>query len=1269
MDAATAATTIADYDVYADDTLVGTTAGTSLTINYLLPGTTYALTVRARDTEGTVSPPSAPLNATTSGSDLGVTLVATLSPASVTTDHQVIDLVIEAQDSLGNLVPGYRGAIDMTPSGPTTGLPQNTTTADYTFTANDGGRRVFSDFSFTTGGSHSITITDRNNPTLTTTTNAVTVQAVRLVVIVNPTSISAGDPTVSVTLEVQDDAGNLVPSYRGGVRFSSTSTFSGLPRTGLGGIAYTFTEADAGRRTWTNVTFNTAGTHTLTAVDGIRNGVSDPFTVQAVSLAISVTPDTVFAGEPALTVTVEAQDVNGNPVPGYRGTVSFGSTSSFSGLPPGGLGGARYTFTEADAGSHTWIGVTLNSPGSHTISVGDGTRSATSTPITVQAVTLSIAVSPTTVFAGEPVVSVTVEARDQNGNLVPGYRGIVTFSSTSAFSGLPVGGLGGNPYTFTEADAGSRTWTGVTLNTAGSHTISVGDGTRTATSSPITVQTVTLNLIVTPTTVYAGEPTVQVTLEARDEQGALVPGYRGTVGFSSTSAFSGLPTIGLGNLGYTFTAADAGSRTWAGVMLNTPGEHTISVGDGFRQATSASITVQSISLNVIVAPTSVLVCDPNLDVTVEVRDLQGNLVPGYRGRVTFTGTGSFGGLPVGGLGGNPYTFTEADAGSHTWSGVTAFTAGTHTLTVTDGFRQATSNPITIGDVQLRATLTGTPIYLKEPSLTLTVEAVTSAGELVPSYRCSIDLNASAPVHNLPQSTFNSTPDYTFTAEDGGRKVFNQLAFLELGAHTIQVVDRGNADRQTTTESVMVTMPPAPEPVPPANVPPMVVPPLILPPAPNFAYGWMEPYIAIAPDIGLNYWQGYPPDKVIATPGAIPIVSGVAQRMPGSWWPTSFYACVATGWEDPITDVRGSGAPLEVGNLVYQDPTFTKVSVYDCGGWSNFANNGAPIAFGPWFPDEDDIDEAMAPLGTEGVHSAIQGAGNTNGIISVAVQSPEGGVCAPPFEGQSTTAANPVTVLTGFKTQYERDLGVETGCEGVELSFERIYRADRPAGGALGPGWVHTFEQHLIHNNGIVLLHMPRGEQLMFRDVGGDVYAARPGSQHTLMKRPGGGWALLYRSQRVDVFDPDGRLIAIQDPNGNQLWLTYETYNRTTVSAGQYQGTRLARVDAPGGRYLWFGYDYYLPQRLTSVTDHSGRSVEFGYDAVTHERPGRLVSVTDPLGQIATYTYAENSWLLQSKTNARGEVEFENTFDGGGRVVQQVNSLGAGVEHSSYATDF
>ena len=79
-------------------------------------------------------------------------------------------------------------------------------------------------------------------------------------------------------------------------------------------------------------------------------------------------------------------------------------------------------------------------------------------------------VAPVSSTAGAPF-SVTVSALDSSNNAVAGYRGTVHFVSSDG-AGQVV--LPAN-YTFTSTDAGVHTFTGVTLVTAGSQTITVTD--------------------------------------------------------------------------------------------------------------------------------------------------------------------------------------------------------------------------------------------------------------------------------------------------------------------------------------------------------------------------------------------------------------------------------------------------------------------------------------------------------------------------------------------------------------------------------------------------------------------------------------------------------------------------------------------------------------------------------------------------------------------------------------------------------------------------
>jgi subtilase family serine protease len=93
----------------------------------------------------------------------------------------------------------------------------------------------------------------------------------------------------------------------------------------------------------------------------------------------------------------------------------------------------------------------------------------TSQPPTQGTTHLSVAL-PSSSTAGAPF-SVTVSILDSSNNLTPSYRGTVHFVSSDG-AGQVV--LPAN-YTFTAADAGVHTFTGVTLVTAGSQTVTVTD--------------------------------------------------------------------------------------------------------------------------------------------------------------------------------------------------------------------------------------------------------------------------------------------------------------------------------------------------------------------------------------------------------------------------------------------------------------------------------------------------------------------------------------------------------------------------------------------------------------------------------------------------------------------------------------------------------------------------------------------------------------------------------------------------------------------------
>ena len=116
--------------------------------------------------------------------------------------------------------------------------------------------------------------------------------------------------------------------------------------------AYTFTAADAGVHTF-NVTFKTAGSQSLYIRDSVNLSLTSTqpgITITpaaASSMSVTALPATTTAGA-VNPVTVTLHDPYGNLATSYQGTLTFSSADAQAALP------AAYTFTAADAGSHTF---------------------------------------------------------------------------------------------------------------------------------------------------------------------------------------------------------------------------------------------------------------------------------------------------------------------------------------------------------------------------------------------------------------------------------------------------------------------------------------------------------------------------------------------------------------------------------------------------------------------------------------------------------------------------------------------------------------------------------------------------------------------------------------------------------------------------------------------------------------------------------------------------------------------------------------------------
>jgi hypothetical protein len=389
-----------------------------------------------------------------------------------------------------------------------------------------GGIATFNNLHINTAGTYTLRATDTQTGStlgfvISNSFNITPDAVTHLVFGVQPTNTVAGvSISPAVTVQLLDQFNNLTNS-------TANVTMAIGTNPGGGTLSGTLTVAAVGGvATFSNLSINKAGVgYTLTAASSGLTG--------ATSAAFNITPAAAqsftVAGYPSPTVagvshnfTVTAFDAFGNLATGYGGTVHFTSSDGLATLP------ANSTLSN---GSGTFS-ATFNTGGTQSLTATDTVTASingTQSGIVVLATTFEIT-APASALAGSPF-TITVRAKDPNGNTQTTYTGTVHFTSSDRAALLPAN------YLFTAADNGIHTFTnGVTLFTTTAQTITATD---------------TVNASIT------GSATVGVATQHFDFNAAGTPTASGYSGVAPATLYNA--TSGYGWVGTAASPFDSGS--------------------------------------------------------------------------------------------------------------------------------------------------------------------------------------------------------------------------------------------------------------------------------------------------------------------------------------------------------------------------------------------------------------------------------------------------------------------------------------------------------------------------------------------------------------------------------------------------------------------------------------------------------------------------------------------------------------------------------------
>lgn len=505
-------------------------------------------------------------------------LILSASPASLTAG-QSTSLTITAEDSVGNVASTFTDTVT---------LADSSTGATFGSVSFSSGAATAS-ATLDTAGSQTITATDTTTGTVTAgTSSAISVSpaaAAKLHVSASSTGLTAGQST-NVTITGEDAYGNVVTGFSANIALSGS----------LGGATFGSISFSSGVAT-TTATLNTAGSQTITATDTdtgtVTAGTSAAITVApgaATRLVITTQPPASTTAGNAITMTVTAEDAEGNVTTGYSGTETA-VLSTVQG--PATLGGTlSATINSGVAAFSNLIPETAGS--GYYLSVTDGTLPV----VTSSAISVSPGAATQLVFTTEPPATVvagaalgfTIAAEDAFGNVDTSY----TQNVTAALAYSPGSGTLGGTLSAAVA-SGMATFSNLLLDTSGSgYLLAVTDGRLpVATTSAISVSPGTAtHLVITsqpPATTSAGTA-FGLAVAAEDDFGNVDPTFTGSV----TASLAANPESAT--LGGTLSAsAAAGSATLAGLTLNTGGDgYTIQLASGtLTAAVSNAIDVSS----------------------------------------------------------------------------------------------------------------------------------------------------------------------------------------------------------------------------------------------------------------------------------------------------------------------------------------------------------------------------------------------------------------------------------------------------------------------------------------------------------------------------------------------------------------------------------------------------------------------------------------------------------------------------------------------------
>jgi hypothetical protein len=603
----------------------------------------------------------------------------------------------------------------------------------------------------------------------------------------SPTTLtaSAGSSAATISVTLLDALSNPIPN--------AVVTFS-VAGTGGGDSITPADTTDAAGHATALFSSTGAGAKTVSvAAQGVNLAQHPAITVQvgpvsAAQSTIAVSLDTIEAtqGAEASTITVTARDAFDNPIAAASVVLAAAPLTGTALTQPSGstdaTGVAAGTLSATTTGDRV-VTATVNGTAitpTATVTVVHGEISASLSTIS--------APSSITASSGSGAATITVTARDDQGNVAPGVSVVLAATGTGNTLTQPVG--------LTDANGVATGTLSSTVAEAKILSASVDNGTGLEQMDTVVVNPAAATqvaFITQPAITSAGTPiSPAVQVGVFDQFGNLRSAATNTIAL----AIQDTATAGATLSGTASKAAVAGVAAFTNLSINLPGDpYTLrATSSGLTAATSVPFEIAAGSVSasmstVTASPGSLTAGGAGSTVTVTVKDGTGTPLSGVTVTLAVSGSGNAISQPAG----------KTNASGVTTGFFSSTGAGTKIVSATaDGVPISQTASVTVAPAAISATvstLTAIPasIVRSSGSAAITVTALDAYGN--PVSGATVVLAASGTGNTVTQPAGPT---------DASGVATGSLTSSQTGVKTVSATAGGVA--LTTTRSVTVTAP-------------------------------------------------------------------------------------------------------------------------------------------------------------------------------------------------------------------------------------------------------------------------------------------------------------------------------------------------------------------------------------------------------------------------------------------------------------------------------